>query len=203
MNSKSPLKTTVSVLFILVGIFIAIVGIIRAVQSTDVTPLFGTLLLAIAPICIGILIFMSQTPPLNQEFTHVSGLPIADGMTCRIEFLSNKLIFHSGNAEIVLDTSKITDMSIMSNTEIQKQYVSSIGGAIGGGLIFGSIGAAIGGRTKLKDIEYSTNYLVITYKKDEDLKYICFDVTSNMNHAQQYVNRFKGTESAPVSKIEL
>ncbi|MEH2944892.1 hypothetical protein VSQ32_19130 [Lachnospiraceae bacterium KK002] len=52
-----------------------------------------------------------------------------------------------------LEKSKITDMCIKTDKEIQQQYVSSVGGAVGGAVLFGPLGAITGGRAKKKTVK--------------------------------------------------
>ncbi len=53
----------------------------------------------------------------------------------------DRYIFTSGTMNFELEKSKITDMCIKTDKEIQQQYVSSVGGAVGGAVLFGPLGA--------------------------------------------------------------
>lgn len=129
---------------------------------------------------------------------HISGLPIAEDVICSITSLDDKFTFTSGSMHFELDKSKITDMCIKTDTEIQQQYVSSVGGAVGGAVLFGPLGAIIGGRSKKKTVKREVHhYLIITYQSPE-IKYIGFDIGFCMASANVYVNEFK---SRPVSEI--
>ena len=122
---------------------------------------------------------------------HVNGLPIAEGVDCNITLAPDKFIFSSGNAEFELEKSKITDICIKTDTEIQQQYVSSIGGAVGGAVLFGPLGAIIGGRAKKKTVRNQTcSYLIITYQSP-DIKYIGFEIGINFASANLYVSDFQ------------
>lgn len=44
-------------------------------------------------------------------------------------------------------------MCIKTDKEIQQQYVSSVGGAVGGAVLFGPLGAITGGRAKKKTVK--------------------------------------------------
>ena len=108
---------------------------------------------------------------------HACGLPIAEGLTCTILSYSDRLDITSGTAHITLNKSKITDMCVKKETDIQKQYVSSAGGAVGGALLFGAAGALIGGMAHKKTIRSTSNYLIITYKKETgSISYLAFRV---------------------------
>lgn len=126
---------------------------------------------------------------------HVNGLPIAENMDCTITSADDKFIFSSGSMHFELDKSKITDICIKTEQEIQEQYVSSVGGAVGGAMLFGTLGAMIGGRAKKKKVKNETHhYLIITYQSP-DVKYIGFEIGLNLASAYVFESDFKKTAS--------
>ena len=48
-------------------------------------------------------------------------------------------------------------------------------------MLFGPIGAMIGGRTKEKTSRTIHSYLIFTYTNNNEIKYIAFDCTGNRN----------------------
>lgn len=122
---------------------------------------------------------------------HEAGLPIANGVDCVVLYGDDKFTFTGGGNTFNLAFNKITDVCIKTDTEIQKQYVSSIGGAVAGGVVFGPLGAIVGGRAKQKKAKTTSRYLIFTYLKDEEIDYISFDVTKNWAKADSIVNKFK------------
>ena len=127
---------------------------------------------------------------------HVNGLPISENMNCTITSSDDKFIFSSGLMHFELDKSKITDLCIKTDREIQKQYVSSVGGAVGGAVLFGSVGAIIGGRAKKKTVKNEIhNYLIITYQSP-DIKYIGFEIGNAIASANFYVDEFKNRHTS-------
>ena len=116
---------------------------------------------------------------------------------------SDRFEFKSGSIQFNLAKSKIVDIAITTDTDIQKQYVSSIGGAVGGAVLFGPLGAIIGGRAKQKTTRTISYYLIITYKNDTDeLKYLGFDVTNTYFIAQKFVNEFKKSNKS-ITSVDL
>lgn len=108
--------------------------------------------------------------------THFAGLPLAEGAAVSLDFLDQEVEITGGGNAFSLPYSKITDMSIKTDTEIQKAYVSSTGGAIAGAALFGTVGAMIGGRVKEKTTTKVAHYLMITYQKDGTPDYVAFQV---------------------------
>ena len=140
---------------------------------------------------------------IYTAFHHVNGLPITENVLCEVFSYPDRIDFKSGTTEIKLPKEKITDISIKTDTEIQQQLVSSAGGAIAGAMLFGSLGAIIGGRIKTKKVKTTTNYLIITYKSENELKYIGFDIQNNPPSADKLVKEFQKSNSASSVKIEL
>lgn len=141
---------------------------------------------------------------IRATFDHVNGLPIAENLFCEIFSYPDRIEFKSGTTNIRLARSKITDMCVKADVDIQKQIVSSAGGAVAGGIMFGALGAAIGGRAKTKDVRTVTQYLIITYKNEQSQPaYIGFDATGNPHIAAQLVYEFKRLNTNQGISIEL
>lgn len=122
---------------------------------------------------------------------HVNGLPIPENTLCSIMSSDGKIEITANGTTFNLPKSKITDICLKTDVEIKSQYVSSAGGAIGGAMMFGAVGAMIGGRTKeKKKREYST-YLIFTYSKDDTIDYIGFEATHSLKQAKSFVDEWK------------
>ena len=89
-----------------------------------------------------------EKPNITAYLAHVNGLPIPENTYCNIATFPDRMEFKAGTTNITLMREKITDMVIKTDTEIQKQIVSSTGGAIAGAVLFGPLGAIIGFDTK-------------------------------------------------------
>lgn len=191
------------------------------VNPAEVAPLFVLILVLIAFIvfCIKMVGKTSKAKKAQKEnvnqlkasgmllqdtFAHVSGLSVAENVFCTMRSFTDRYQFIANGAEINLQRSKVTDVSIKTDTEIQTQYVSSVGGAVGGAVLFGPLGAIIGGRAKQKKTKTVSQYLIITYWSNEnELKYICFDVTGRVYSAVKFVDEFVKSRPAEARKIEL
>lgn len=146
----------------------------------------------------------AQGMSISTAFHHVNGLPIAENLLCNVLSYPDRIEFKSGTSSINLAREKITDMCIKTDVEIQNQAVSSVGGAIAGGALFGPLGAIIGGRAKTKKVKTTTQYLIITYTGEQgELKYIGFDITNNPPSATKLVKEFRELNTSSGIKIEL
>lgn len=134
---------------------------------------------------------------------HVNGLPIAENTLCEVFSYPDRIEFKAGTTNIQLQKEKITDMCIKTDVDIQNQAVSSVGGAVAGVVMFGALGAVIGGRTKIKKVKTVTNYLIITYRSDSELKYIGFDTVNNPILANKLVKEFQSIGVISDVNIEL
>lgn len=140
---------------------------------------------------------------IYTAFHHVNGLPIAENTLCEVFSYPDRIEFKAGTTNIKLLREKITDMCIKTDVDIQNQAVSSVGGAVAGAMVFGALGAVIGGRAKTKKVKTVTNYLIITYNSDNELKYIGFDTVNNPPSAMKLVKEFKDTCTTSGMQIEL
>lgn len=114
----------------------------------------------------------------TYTLTHVLGLPVMQGAVCKVISERDKLTIEAQKTVYNLNKDRITSISRETNIQKYSQAVSSIGGAVVGGMLFGSIGAAIGGRATSKDFQSEHQYLVIAYiGDDEAVKYVVFDYT--------------------------
>lgn len=135
--------------------------------------------------------------------SHQAGLPLAEGSMCSVKYTEDRFVISGGGSEFNLSYDKITDVTVKTDIEIQKAYVSSIGGAIGGAVVFGPLGAMIGGRAKEKKSTSRYYYLIITYLKDDKIEYISFDVTANIIGAQNVVKKFKDNGIKATHTVDL
>ncbi len=169
-------------------------------------------LLIIGIILVGIVIYqiIAYTNPISEEeknkretrkeelkatkaitLQHFYGLPVAEGTLCNLFLCEDKIVFESKGATFNLSKDKIIDVSDKSEKEITKSYVSSIGGAVGGALLFGPLGAMIGGRTKEKVDKEERFYLIFTYKEKDENKYISFLVNRDRTGIYNFIADFQ------------
>lgn len=124
---------------------------------------------------------------------HITGLPLGEQSECRVFLHKDKITIESLKTKAIynLNMDKILDVNIKTDEEIQNNYTSSIGGAVGGAVLFGPLGAMIGGRSKKKVDKIVHNYLIFTYNNEKENKtdYISFDVTGNLK-AHKFVDYF-------------
>ncbi len=112
---------------------------------------------------------------------HMAGLPIAEGAEIFVYRCKDKVVFERNQDTIELEINKVRDIFIKTDVEIQKSYVSSAGGAVGGYVLFGPLGAMIGGRTKEKKSTIEEKYLIFSYEKNGEQDYISMEVTNEPN----------------------
>lgn len=140
---------------------------------------------------------------IGGQLKLVGGLgDLPAGTSCKTLCNSARMKFSASGQDFVLETSKLLDVSVMTQTEIQKQYVSSVGGAVAGAVLLGPIGAIIGGRATKKTINNTSKYLVIAYISDEETKYIVFDTTSNF-FGNSIKNKYKYLKKSENIRVEL
>lgn len=122
---------------------------------------------------------------------HVLGLPIPEGSKCNISLFPDRVTIERNGTAYNLELFKITDAVIKTETEIQNNYVSSVGGAMGGMMLFGPLGAVIGGRAKKKTDKVIHSYMIFSYTKEDTIDFISFDCTGEpkANKIVEYFDR--------------
>ena len=134
--------------------------------------------------------FRRENISARSEFLiHATGLPIPEGIYCTVTSYPDRINIKADNFDVNLDKSKLVNVCIKSETDIQKYYVSSAGGAIAGAMTFGALGALVGGRAKEKSSKVVKKYLIFTYQKSDELQYFSFDCTKALN-CQAFVSEF-------------
>lgn len=122
---------------------------------------------------------------------HMAGLPMPESAPCYLYLCTDRVVIDRDNTSYDLPISKITDAVVKTETEIRSNYVSSIGGAVAGGMLFGPLGAIVGGRTKKKEDRTIHSYLIFSYDKSGDMDYISFDITHDPQKAKKIVTACK------------
>lgn len=141
---------------------------------------------------------------MHFDGLHVCGLPLAQNTKCRLEYDQEWNLSVSGGGTVFkLAGEKINAIEVHSDVEIQKQYVSSAGGAVAGTLMFGALGGLIGGRVKEKNDITITYYLIISYRGENGPEYLSFE-TAEQQKAKLFAQRHYGVRAnMPTKEIQL
>lgn len=139
----------------------------------------------------------------QDKFKFAGGLNLPQNVTCSVICLMSRVVFVSSGQEFSLPTEKLVNVSIQTATQIQKQYVSSVGGAVAGALLLGPLGAVIGGAANKRSIKLNTKYLIFTYRDSEEIKYVLLDVTQRLPGARKFEREFKNLRKNDSIKTEL
>lgn len=139
------------------------------------------------------------------KLSHLIGLDFPEDTKVLITYSKDKVNFLANKVNFSLPLERIKDLSIKKSSEIHQQYISSVGGATAGALLFGGLGAVIGGRAKKKTITEVTYCFIITYLKDNEMKYISFEIKNNFeyNESNKLVKLFKKENNIENTTFEL
>lgn len=176
------------VIFFVSFLLVLILGVAVTPEDQENMPVWVGIALVVVPISLGILIVNKAVPVSAEEKVKretvkcklqlVGGLDLAAGSICSAVCSPESISFSASGQTFTLSPEKLIDVSVMTPQEIQTQYVSSVGGAIAGGILLGPIGAALGGSAQKKKTKIVRQYLIFAYQADPEVKYIVFDVTS-------------------------
>ena len=100
-----------------------------------------------------------------KHYCHRLGLPIADGANIAINMKDEIYLFETDRSDTwELPKSRITNVSKMTETEIQTHLKSSLGATVLGEAVAGIPGAFVGSLfTKRKDIALNKHFVVFDY----------------------------------------
>lgn len=131
---------------------------------------------------------------------HISGLPLHEGIECRVIFKDDGIIIkaeNGGSQQFRLAYNKIVDFQIPCKKIVQNTMVSSAGGAVAGAMLLGAPGAMIGGRTKRQEIVKFEYSFIVTYKKDNALADLHFQLNSGNLNVVKLVKQYKHLTACP------
>lgn len=139
---------------------------------------------------------------LYTALTHTAGLPIPESTLCKIYSCPGKYVIEANGQTFNLGKDKVTGLNLKTDVEIHNSYVSSAGGAVGGAILFGPVGALIGGRVKQKTDRTTHTYLIFTYQKDSTVDYIAFNATYNKT-VRSFIDEFNANHIVINNTVEL
>ncbi len=123
-------------------------------------------------------IFNKKINEISIAVPILDGLPISQGEFVKINAKETGVTFRHGINCYELKAEKLLNIHHKTSVEIQKSVGSSIGGAIGGYLLLGPLGAIIGGRSKEQISRTLQLFLIFEYEDErQETKFISFDIT--------------------------
>jgi len=123
---------------------------------------------------------------LMVTLPHTAGLPLPEKTLCELFYCDRHIEISGNGVSFTLDFSKIHDICVKTREDIQKQLVSSAGGAVAGAALAGWVGAAIFGGVQERQIKTTSHYMIFTYSSNSGIDYIAFEAA----HHRRYVNYF-------------
>lgn len=160
--------------------------------------------------------FMRQIgASFERNGLHTYGLPVAEDVKVTCYWCKDKVLFETSGASFNLSFDKLTDVvskteqEIQTATSNQQQYVSSLGRAATGAVMFGPLGAVIGGRARKKNVTTTTTissqisyYLIFTYVDNDEVKYIAIEMTS-IDMTLPFIEAFKQIKPTTTQSFDL
>ena len=137
-------------------------------------------------------------------FPILAGLRLVQGTDCTVYCLRKRIVIEASGQQFTLARDKLIDVSVMSKTEIQEQYVPDVGGAVAGAMALGPLGALLGGGADRKTIRHTSYFLVITYNTaDGKIDYLVFDATGRSSCCKRFRKEFKYLKQRKKISVEL
>jgi len=131
----------------------------------------------------------------SRQFKHIEGLPIASGVGVWLFYSKNKIVFKKDKQEIILECEKIIDMDLCTGKTANSQIAS---GAIAGKYVIGGSGGAVIGSLLAANF-----YFIITYKKDDEKRFIVLDTAMAGTIPSKIIKHFKANHRRETEQIKL
>ena len=122
---------------------------------------------------------------LSAVLKHFAGLPIPENTLCQVYSTPSRIEIVAYGQQFNITKEKIIDVSITVNTDSC------------------SIISIIGGRIKTKEVKQVKSYLIFTYQKENETKYVGFDISSGETKAEEFVKEFQKQGRKPLMQINL
>ncbi len=106
--------------------------------------------------------------------------------------ITSRLI--KGKPPVHLKLEQITGVDVISEKEIIEKSRSTVGRAVAGGVLFGSLGAIVGGMSGVGNSHKSeTHYfMVISYRSgDKEIKGLIFEIVGSSLHWSSFVDELR------------
>lgn len=137
---------------------------------------------------------------------HQIGLPLAQDIPCRLIYQGDCVEILGGGTTFRLPIEKVRNITITTDAEIQRQYVSDSGAAIAGAMAFDTFGpfaASILGKPKAITDTKIRHFLIITYKRDEQIDYISFEVVGELERALRFITEVNSNRTLEPEIVTL
>lgn len=143
-------------------------------------------------------------PLFSGRFIHVSGLNLPPDTPCLVRYFPQQLSIGALGQNFILKHSRVRDVSVNTITELEERYISSAGGAVAGAMVFGPLGALIGGRTKKRLSRRSARFLIFAYDGDDgSVRYIVLRFSAHDMSVRKFLRAYKKQGSRLPIDIEL
>lgn len=104
-------------------------------------------------------------PICDLKMTLLSGLPSAMGAECRLVARKDTVTLMCGGRTYNIGMSQVRGIETFMEKETMKEFKMRPGRAIAGGILFGPVGAIIGGMPKSSDMEATDRmFFVLNYE---------------------------------------
>lgn len=142
--------------------------------------------------------------PYSVMLTLINGIDLPEHTRCKIIVSNDNMTINYGNTNFILPNERICNVKVSADVTTNTQLISSAGGALTGGALFGVAGALVGGRVKKKEIKETSLLLIISYTKNDSIENILFDAgKSNLFAAQRLEKTYSTINNNNMVNVNL
>ena len=143
-------------------------------------------------------------PLFSGTFLAVSGLDLPVGTRCRLAYEEDCLRVTALGHDFTLAHEKVRAAQILTQKDMQRQYVSSAGAAVAGGMLLCPLGAAVGGAVRRRTVRRRDRFLVLGYgDAGGPTRFLIFQITQWGSRGREFVSAYKKRLGGAVTHVEL
>lgn len=203
-HSDSKLKT-ISAVFIVFGILLTVIGLFVFIAFSESGHTFAGLFCFLVCLAVPTVVPIRYRQIIKQR-ANPEWIEYAKSNNLQSGLYEKDSYFSNGFRNY-FKTTTVSGLPVAAGSKCKlilsdDGVCCDIGGAIAGGILFGAVGAAIGGRAKTKNVRTNTMYFSVVYKdKNEQIQNIILE--PDALDVQALKNSIKKYKQANISNSEI
>lgn len=137
------------------------------------------------------------------KIRYLSGLNVPEQTVMTVVGKQNEMILVGMGREFHIPMERILTIEKLTHTEVHHQMVSNPGGAVAGAMMGSVLGAIILGSPTLEKYTLKGRLVVLTYRQEENVRYIFFDGSRYQNTIGNMLRNFRKFRKSTNLRVDL
>ena len=137
------------------------------------------------------------------KIRYLSGLNIPEQTIMTVVGKRDEMILVGMGREFHIPMERILTVERLTHTEVHHQMVSNPGGAVAGAMMGSILAAAILGSPTLEKYTLRGKLVVLTYRQEDNVRYIFFDGSRYQNTIRNMLRNFHQSRKSSNLRVDL